>query len=148
LGQHRAHLLTVATSLEGVLIAVSVVLAGVSGNPVPAGYRYPLIAVMALALGVQNAAARRLAVPDLTTTVLTLTITGIAADSSLAGGQGRSAGRRATSVVAMFLGALIGAAFVLHVAIVLPLVAALVVLIGVAATSHVLGRTEAAWLHP
>ena len=32
-------------------------------------------------MGAQNATARKLAVPDLTTTVLTLTITGIAADS-------------------------------------------------------------------
>ena len=36
------------------------------------------------ALGIQNAAARKIAVPDLTTTVLTLAITGIAADSTLA----------------------------------------------------------------
>ena len=37
-------------------------------------------------MGIQNASARKLAVPDLTTTVLTLTITGVAADSALAGG--------------------------------------------------------------
>ncbi len=35
--------------------------------------------------GVQNATARRLTVGDLTTTVLTLTLTGIAADSWLGG---------------------------------------------------------------
>jgi len=39
-------------------------------------------------MGIQNATARKLAVPDMTTTVLTLTITGTAADSSLAGGKG------------------------------------------------------------
>ena len=147
-GQHRAHLLTVAVSVQSALLAVSVALAAVSGNPVSNGYRYPLIVAMSLAMGVQNATARKLAVPDLTTTVLTLTITGIAADSPIAGGQGTSAGRRATSVVAMFLGALIGATFVLHVAMVLPLVAALVALVAVAATSHVLGRTDAAWVRP
>ena len=36
--------------------------------------RYALVAAMALAMGVQNAMARTLAVPDLTTTVLTLAI--------------------------------------------------------------------------
>jgi len=41
--------------------------------------------VLATSMGAQNATARRLAVPDLTTTVLTLTITGIAADSALVG---------------------------------------------------------------
>ena len=148
LGQHRGHLLTVTSSLQAALLAVSVVLAAVSGSPVAAGYRYPLIVAMSVAMGLQNATARKLAVPDLTTTVLTLTITGIAADSSIAGGQGTSAGRRTTSVAAMFLGALIGAEFVLHVSIVLPLASALVVLIAVSATAHVLGRTDTAWVRP
>jgi hypothetical protein len=39
----------------------------------------------------------------LTTTVLTLTITGPAADSSLAGGRGGRTGRRARSILAMFI---------------------------------------------
>ena len=45
-----------------------------------------VIAMLALAMGVRNATVRRLAVPDLTTTVLTMTLTGLAADSRLAGG--------------------------------------------------------------
>jgi hypothetical protein len=45
-------------------------------------------------MGVQNAAARKLAVPDLTTTVLTLTLAGIAADSTIAGGRGSKAVRQ------------------------------------------------------
>src|SRR6266849_1031107 len=45
---------------------------------------FALIALTALAMGTRNAAVRKLAIPDLTTTVLTLTITGIGADSSLA----------------------------------------------------------------
>ena len=38
---------------------------------------FALIALTALAMGTRNAAVRKLAIPDLTTTVLTLTITGI-----------------------------------------------------------------------
>jgi len=38
-------------------------------------------------MGTRNAAVRKLAIPDLTTTVLTLTISGIGADSSLANGN-------------------------------------------------------------
>ena len=53
-------------------------------------------------MGIQNATARKLAVPDLTTTVLTLTITGVAADSAIAGGAGSVAGRRLVAVTAMF----------------------------------------------
>jgi uncharacterized membrane protein YoaK (UPF0700 family) len=44
-----------------------------------------------------------------------LTLTGIAADSQLAGGSGANTGRRLLSVTAMLLGATIGALLVLHV---------------------------------
>jgi uncharacterized membrane protein YoaK (UPF0700 family) len=67
-----------------VFVAVAVVLAIVGGGAPPTGYRYVLIAALGVAMGIQNAAARAIAVPDLTTTVLTLTITGVAADSALA----------------------------------------------------------------
>lgn len=71
-----------------------------------------LITLTALAMGTRNAAVRKLAIPDLTTTVLTLTITGIAADSSLANGNNPRLARRIESVVAMFLGAALGAVII------------------------------------
>jgi len=153
LGQHRGRLLAAAASLQAAFVAVAVILAGVSGSPVAAGFRYPLIVSLALAMGLQNATARRLAVPDLSTTVLTLTITGIAADKAGGGGTGPTNtgptnGRRFVSVSAMIVGAVIGAVFVLHVAIVLPLVTALVLLVAVAATARLRGRTDAPWVHP
>ena len=146
--QHRGRLLTAAISIQVAFLAVSVLLAAVSGSPVSPGFRYPLILSLALAMGIQNATARKLAVPDLTTTVLTLTITGIAADSTIAGGAGSTTGRRVVSVTAMLVGALIGAVFVLHVDMVLPLVVALVLLVVIATSGRVLGKTDAAWVHP
>jgi uncharacterized membrane protein YoaK (UPF0700 family) len=148
MGQNRATHLATGVSGQAVLLAVCVLLAALSAQPVPGGFRYPLIIALSVAMGIQNATARKLAVPDLTTTVLTLTITGIAADSTIVGGKGSSAGRRFTSVVAMFTGALVGAVFVLHVAIVLPLVTALVVLVAIAVVAHELGRGDPAWVHP
>jgi uncharacterized membrane protein YoaK (UPF0700 family) len=68
-----------------------------------------LIALLALAMGVRNATVRRIGVPDLTTTVLTLTLTGLAAESPLAGGSGRGSSRRIAAVAAMLAGALAGA---------------------------------------
>jgi uncharacterized membrane protein YoaK (UPF0700 family) len=59
-------------------------------------------------MGIQNATARRLAIPGLTTTVLRQTLTGLAADSSIAGGPNLRAGRRIAAVVAMLTGALVG----------------------------------------
>jgi uncharacterized membrane protein YoaK (UPF0700 family) len=77
---------------------------------------FALIALTALAMGTRNAAARKLAIPDLTTTVLTLTITGIGADSSLANGNNPRLARRLEAVAAMFLGAALGAV-VIHYSI-------------------------------
>jgi uncharacterized membrane protein YoaK (UPF0700 family) len=75
---------------------------------------FALIALTALAMGTRNAAVRKLAIPDLTTTVLTLTITGIGADSSLANGTNPRLARRVASVAAMFLGAALGAVVIRH----------------------------------
>src|ERR1700720_3290376 len=61
--------------------------------------------------------------PDLTTTVLTLTITGLAADSSFAGGSNPRWQRRVMSVLLMFAGALVGALLLRH-SLALPLGAA------------------------
>src|SRR6266850_2439488 len=73
---------------------------------------FALIALTAVAMGTRNAAVRKLAIPDLTTTVLTLTITGIGADSSLANSNNPRLARRVASVAAMFLGAALGAVVV------------------------------------
>ncbi len=128
----REFLLGVTAGIEAVIVAETVTMAALSASPMPAGLRYALIVSLALAMGAQNATARKLAVPDLTTTVLTLTITGIAADHALAGATGAHAARRLISVAAMFLGALAGALLVLRVHIVYPLVIALVILVAVA----------------
>jgi uncharacterized membrane protein YoaK (UPF0700 family) len=74
-------------------------------------------------MGVRNATVRRIAVPDLTTTVLTMTLTGLAADAPVLGGTGKGSVRRVAAVVAMLVGALAGA-LLLRQSLVLPLVAA------------------------
>ena len=82
-----------------------------------------VIALLALAMGVRNATVRRLGVPDLTTTVLTMTLTGLAADSRVAGGSGDGSLRRISAVLAMLCGALAGA-LLLEISLVPPLLAA------------------------
>jgi uncharacterized membrane protein YoaK (UPF0700 family) len=134
-GGRRLHQLRVATGIQLALFLCAIPVAAVAGDNVSSGSRYALIVLLALAMGVQNATARRLAVPDLTTTVLTLTLTGIAADSQLAGGSGANTGRRLISVAAMLLGATIGALLVIKVAAVasLALAAASLALVCLAA---------------
>jgi uncharacterized membrane protein YoaK (UPF0700 family) len=73
-----------------------------------------VIALTAVVMGLRNAVVRKLGVPDLTTTVLTLTIAGFAADSSLAGGNNPRWGRRAAAVLAMLTGAIAGASMLAY----------------------------------
>jgi uncharacterized membrane protein YoaK (UPF0700 family) len=109
-GGHRGRLLRDAGAAELVLVAAALVLTAT----VPAGavVMAALAALLAIAMGLQNTAARHLAVPDLTTTVLTMTLTGIAADSR--GGGRATIVRRVLAVVTMFAGAFVGALLVVH----------------------------------
>ena len=86
----------------------------------------------------QNAVARKLAVPDLTTTVVTLTLTGLVADRPGAPAPGAMT-RRLVSVGAMFCGAIAGATIVLNSGA----SAALALAVGLlaAATALAVGRT-------
>ena len=140
LAGRRELLLGVTAAVEAVILAEAVTMTALAASPVQTGVRYALIAVLAAALGAQNATARKQAVPDLTTTVLTMTITGIAADGPLAGRTGAHAARRLVSIAAMLAGAVVGAVFVLHVRIVYPLVVALVILAAVAVTGMARSR--------
>jgi uncharacterized membrane protein YoaK (UPF0700 family) len=142
LAGRRERLLGVTAAIQAVLLGAAVIMAALTAPPLPtqplaAGLRYALIVVLSAAMGAQNATARKLAVPDLTTTVLTLTITGVAADSPVAGATGAHAARRLISVAAMLLGALLGALLVIHVHIVWPLVIALLILVAVTLRSFV-----------
>jgi uncharacterized membrane protein YoaK (UPF0700 family) len=102
------RLLAIASGAEGALLLLAAVIGfGRAGSP-PPPIVYALIVVTAVAMGIRNAIVRKLAVADVTTTVLTLTITGLAADSSLAGSNHIHRGRRVLSVLAMLGGALLG----------------------------------------
>jgi uncharacterized membrane protein YoaK (UPF0700 family) len=111
----KRQLLVTAITLEaGFTVAAAAIAAsvGVLGAGWP---RYTVISVLAFAMGIRNAIVRRMGVADMTTTVVTTTIAGLASESSLAGGTNPNAFRRATSVVCMFVGATIGAVLVVHV---------------------------------
>jgi uncharacterized membrane protein YoaK (UPF0700 family) len=142
---HRGRLLYLALATETALVTAACAIAAVFGTGYGDATRYALIALLGLAMGVQNATARTLAVPDLTTTVLTMTITGIAGDSRWGGGSGSRVGRRALSVLSIFLGALIGALCVLHGPRELALLLGLVLLACVGFVGFRLRRSQGAW---
>ncbi len=127
------HWLTVAALIEGGLlwIAALVALDYDVATLQPTIALFAIIALTAIAMGFRNATIRLLKVPDLTTTVLTLTVTGIAADSSLAGGTNPNLARRIGAILAIFAGAAAGAVMVMRTGLALPLfVAGIVVLLG------------------
>jgi uncharacterized membrane protein YoaK (UPF0700 family) len=148
LGGSRGWLIAVAAAVEACLVAASVGIAASAGSPGSGMARYVLIVLLGLAMGTQNAVARRLAVPDLTTTVLTLTITGIFADGRLAGGAASKTGRRLLSVLAMFLGGLVGALLVVRVTAALAPAVALIVLVVIAVTAAFQSRADRPWVRP
>jgi uncharacterized membrane protein YoaK (UPF0700 family) len=142
---HRGHLLRAASTVQAVLIAAALLVALLADEPPTRGVRYTLIVLLALAMGAQNAAAQRLSVPDLTTTVLTRTLTSLASDSTLVGGPGSNLGRRAIAVSAMLVGALVGALLALHVSIAAALGVALALVLGAAVIVARLSRSAGSW---
>jgi uncharacterized membrane protein YoaK (UPF0700 family) len=142
--RHRGRHLRTAAAIAVLPLTLAVVLAAWIGEPVSTSASYTLIVPLAIAMGIQNSTARRLAVPDLTTTVLTLTLTAVAADSQLAGGAGGHTARRLISVTAMFIGALIGALLVIDVDLVVPLGIATVLMAVSALAAHRLSSEDSA----
>lgn len=98
-----------AFAAEAGILALVAVLTGTGALPFTGHASYATIALLAAALGLQNGTVRHFGVPDLTTTVLTLSLTGLTADSTLAGGSGARPLRRLGSIAAMLGGAAAGA---------------------------------------
>ena len=137
----RRRWLVVAMVTEGVLAGGAAAVASTADGVISSGWvRYTVIVLLAFAMGMRNSTIRRLAVPDVTTTVLTMTLTGLAADSSLAGGNNPKVARRTSAVAAMLIGAVGGAALFLHQRATWPLV---LVAVLVLATTVVFARNSA-----
>jgi uncharacterized membrane protein YoaK (UPF0700 family) len=139
---HRSA--TIAFATEGGLLlgAASVAMRGSEAEPLHAAALYAVIVLMSLAMGARNAVVRSLGVPDLTTTVLTMTITGLAADSTLAGGTNPRWPRRVASIVAMIAGAAVGV-LLLRWSLAVPLAVCAFVAGACAVTVHVRGSSAA-----
>jgi uncharacterized membrane protein YoaK (UPF0700 family) len=112
--QPLRNLLLVAMVIEAACSATAAIIAGLvpavgSGWP-----RYAIIALLAVAVGQRNAAVRRVGVPDMSTTVLTTALTGLASNSLLAGGTNPHARLARTTILCIFGGASVGAVLLVH----------------------------------
>jgi uncharacterized membrane protein YoaK (UPF0700 family) len=109
-----------ALLIEASLIGIAALLAAALDVRTGSLSGYVVIALLALAMGVRNATVRRMGVPDMTTTVLTMTLTGFASESPVGGGSGAGSTRRVAAVLTMLVGALAGA-LLLRTSLFLPL---------------------------
>jgi uncharacterized membrane protein YoaK (UPF0700 family) len=146
LAAHRGRLVAAVAGAELVLVLLALLASVAAGSRPGPGARDGIAALLALAMGAQNAAVRQLMVFDLTTTVLTMTLTGLAAD--LRQRDRFAIVRRLLAVAAMLAGAVAGAVLVLDVsdAAALALAAALLAIVVVAAGGR--SRSPAPWHAP
>ncbi|WP_329459598.1 YoaK family protein [Streptomyces sp. NBC_01497] len=134
----RSQLL-VALVTESLMLGCACGVAAANGVS-SAGPRYAVIVLGALAMGTRNAHVRRINVAEMRTTVLTLTLTGLAFDIARGVITAQQLTRGLVSVVGMLLGAFIGALLLRHFGIEWPLGAGAVAAGLTAAAYAVAGR--------
>lgn len=141
----RARLLWASTRVKLCLALPVVVVASVADIRPGRPATYVVVVLLAASMGVQNATARRLAVPELGTTLLTMNVTGFFADYAQYGWRHPANPYRVASVACLLAGALVGATLVLQVApgAALGLGAVLLAVVGLAAQRA--SRSGAAW---
>jgi len=108
--RRRAAVFAMGTAIEAVLFAAATLIAIARHDDLAGPWADGIAGLLAAALGLQNGVVRRLAVPELTTTVLTMTLTGLVADAR----SGPVVVRRILAVAAMLGGAGLGTILVLH----------------------------------
>jgi uncharacterized membrane protein YoaK (UPF0700 family) len=107
--------LSASFAMEAIFLTFAFCVAWFSrGQPIQVSTVDSIIVLAGFGMGVRNGTVRRLAVPDLNTTVLTLAVAGLAFDSSLAGGHNIRWQSKVGSIVMMFMGAATGAMLLRH----------------------------------
>ena len=142
-GTHRAKLLRNALVVQLLLFLGALVISLRAADPLSINWQLVVAGIGALALGIQNAVVRHIGVPDMTTTVLTMTLTGIGSD--LRKKDLATAARRGISVLAMLIGAGVGALLVLQVGIPVGIGAVSFVLASALVGTAVASRGAPAW---
>jgi len=102
---------TVLIAVVGICLLLTAIALFSGMHHLAQGAALTITGFIAAAMGLQAATARHLAVKDVTTVVVTSTLTGLAADSPLGGGSGKYWERRLLAVALILVGAAVGAAF-------------------------------------
>jgi uncharacterized membrane protein YoaK (UPF0700 family) len=148
-GGHRGRLLVWTTVVELVFVVAAIpVVVPLTETLAPTLTVRAVVgaALLAFAMGLQNAIVRKLKVPDITTTVVTMAVTGLVADEH--GGGRDSIVRRLIAVAMLLGGAALGALLVLRVGAVWALVVSAVMIAVVLAVAVATSRTPQDWHAP
>jgi uncharacterized membrane protein YoaK (UPF0700 family) len=121
LGEHR-----IGFAVEWLAVAAAVIMTFALHPNATNQARIVVFSLLAFAMGIQNAMIRRYGIPDLATNVMTLTMTALVAESSLAGGDNFRWVRRSTSVAVFAISATLGA-YLLRFGVIWPIFVALIV---------------------
>ncbi|MBT2523822.1 YoaK family protein [Arthrobacter sp. ISL-28] len=136
---HRGQLLAIGSATEAALIAAAL---AVSVSASGALRQYVLIALLAAAMGTQNAIVGKLSVAELKTTVLTLTLTGLASELA----SGRTTGRRVLAILTTILGAILGGWLTLRAGISYAIAVCLLLSAVSALSAVLLSRSHPSWV--
>jgi uncharacterized membrane protein YoaK (UPF0700 family) len=130
---------TVLLGIGGAVLLALTALSLIVGDDPSVPMQVTLAALTALVMGEQAAVARAVAVRDMTTVVVTSTLTSLAGESMVGGGRQALLNRRTAAIVLIFLGAVVGALLLLvHMALAFAMAA--IVTIGVSVIGHRLWR--------
>ena len=134
-GAMRCRWLGVSATCEAALLfAAAIAVIALDGDSTALQDRqYAVIVLLAVAMRLRNVTVRQLAVPGLTTTtVVTMTLTGLVADLALADSSSSHSSRRVGSIASLFVGAAMGA-LLLRLGLAVPLMVAAVGVLGATA---------------
>lgn len=140
IGQHRGRLVISTTLLKVGLLLLA------TGLAFFGAFEIAIVPALAIVMGLQNSLARSLAIPDITTTVITLTLTGLVIDSKLLGGSGVRRWRRLSAILTMFAGGFGGGFLVVHAGVGPALAVATLLTATASVTAYVSSRNEPPWV--
>ena len=130
---------TVLFAVQGAVMAGLAIALFLGGGHPAQPFDLVITSLLAAMMGLQAGVARHIGVKDVTTVVVTSTITGLAADSRLGGGKGQPWFRRVAAILLICAGAGVGALLLsVHIGWGVAL-SALITLV-VAALGHAAGR--------
>jgi uncharacterized membrane protein YoaK (UPF0700 family) len=111
-GRGEGRRLRIGLGLEVALVGAATAVAAASTVRSQEAAGFAVIALLALAMGARNTIARRLGVPELPTTVLTIAVSSLGAGTTFAGASPEHLVPRFAAVLAMLAGAITGALLV------------------------------------